>query len=53
MLEEWKCVKNFHLKFGHAVSEVPVMLQADRVKKRYSWLLEEMNEFIEAEDIVE
>lgn len=53
MLEEWKCVKDFHLKFGHPVSEVPVMLHADRVKKRYAWILEEMNEFVEAEDIVE
>lgn len=53
MLEEWKCVKDFHLKFGHPVSEVPVMLQVDRVRKRYAWILEEMNEFIEAEDIVE
>ena len=53
MLEEWKCVKDFHLRFGHPVSETPVMLKEDRVKKRYAWILEEVNEFIEAEDIVE
>lgn len=53
MLEEWKCVREFHLKFGHPVSEIPVMLEADRVKKRYAWILEEMNEFLEAEDIAE
>jgi hypothetical protein len=29
MLEEWKCIKDFHLKFGHPVSEVSEMLQAD------------------------
>lgn len=53
MLEEWKCVKDFQLKFGHPVSETPVMLNEDRVKKRSAWILEETNEFIEAKDIVE
>ena len=53
MLEEWESVKDFQIKFGHPVSEVPVMMQADRAKKRYSWMLEEIDEFIAAEDIVE
>lgn len=53
MLEEWESVKDFQIKFGHPVSNVPIMMQPDRAKKRYSWMLEEINEFIAAEDIVE
>jgi len=50
---EWEMVKEFHEKFGHPTSDVVKMIDADRAQKRYSWMLEEINEFIEAEDIVE
>ena len=50
---EWHMVKEFHDKFGHGVSDVPVMLPKARAEKRYKWMLEEIDEFLEAEDIVE
>jgi len=50
---EWEMVKEFHEKFNHPTSDVAKMIDADRARKRYSWMLEEINEFIEAEDIVE
>ena len=53
MNSEWYKVREFHIKFGHPVSDFPVKMDADRALKRYHWLLEEVNEFIEAEEIVE
>ncbi|WP_323612104.1 HAD family hydrolase [Erysipelothrix enhydrae] len=53
MNKEFNAVKEFHEKFGHPVKDEPVMMDADRAAKRYAWMLEEINEFIEAEDIVE
>ncbi len=43
-------VKKFHEAFGHPTSEVPVNLSKYRAVKRASWLLEEINEFLEASD---
>ena len=53
MNKEWEKVKEFHKKFGHPVSNTPIKLEKERATKRYKWMLEEINEFIEAEDIVE
>ena len=53
MNREWDKVKEFHLKFGHPVAEYPKQLGSERVVKRYRWMLEEINEFVEAEEIVE
>jgi predicted HAD superfamily Cof-like phosphohydrolase len=49
----WELVAEFHKKFGHPAAENPVLLSNDRAQKRYAWMLEEINEFIEADDIVE
>lgn len=54
--KEFMAVKEFHEAFGHPVSETPVSMSKERAKARYEWLLEEINEFLEAvdnEDIVE
>lgn len=53
MNREWQAVKEFQLKFGHPVADKPIMLDKVRVQKRYNWMLEEINEFLEAEEIVE
>lgn len=56
MNKEYKKVKEFHQKFGHPVSSSPVSLTVERAKKRYTWMMEEINEFLEAakqQDIVE
>ena len=56
MNKEFEEVKAFHQAFGHPVSNVPVSLTEDRAKKRYAWMLEEINEFLDAvkeQDIVE
>lgn len=53
MDREWEKVKEFQLKFGHPVSEYPKQMDHDRAIKRYHWMLEEINEFIEADEIVE
>lgn len=53
MNNEWKKVKEFQLKFGHPVSEYPVQMSKERAEKRYQWMLEEINEFLEADEIVE
>ena len=49
--EEFEQVKEFHTAFGAPVSEKPVLLAKERVKSRSGWMLEEVNEFTEAENI--
>lgn len=56
MNREWEAVKLFHEKFNHPVGKFPHCMEEERAKKRYDWMLEEINEFMEAVkegDIVE
>lgn len=56
MDKEWEAVKLFHEKFNHPVGKFPQCIKVERAEKRYSWMLEEIEEFIEAAkegDIVE
>lgn len=53
MNQDWEKVREFQIKFGHPISNNPIMISKERAKKRYAWMLEEIDEFIEAEDIVE
>lgn len=56
MDKEWEDVRRFHEKFHHPVGEHPQGMEAERAQKRYNWMLEEINEFMEAvkdKDIVE
>ncbi len=53
MNREWEMVKEFHQKFNHPVADAPKMMDAARARKRYNWMLEEINEFLEADEIVE
>jgi len=53
MKKEWEDVKLFHEKFGHPVSIVPTKLDKKRALNRGTWMLEEVAEFLSAEDIYE
>ena len=56
MNNEFNEVRKFHQAFNHPVAEKPTSLSYERASKRYSWILEEINEFLEATqkcDIVE
>lgn len=53
MNKEWNNVKEFQLKFGHPTAERPTKMEPERALKRYHWMLEEINEFLEADEIVE
>ncbi len=53
MDKEWQEVRRFQESFGHPVSDTPVQMDSERAKKRYGWMLEEINEFLEADEIVE
>ena len=46
MNNEFNKVKEFHKAFNHPYSDKPVIMKLERAKKRYAWLLEEINEFI-------
>ena len=48
MNTEWEQVKLFHQKFNHPVSEHPQKMEYERALKRYNWMLEEIDEFLEA-----
>ena len=49
--EEFEQVKEFHKAFGVPVSDKAVLLTKERVKSRSGWMIEEINEFIESENI--
>lgn len=53
MNKEWNDVKEFQLKFGHPTADRPTKMEPERALKRYHWMLEEINEFLEADEIVE
>jgi predicted HAD superfamily Cof-like phosphohydrolase len=56
MDKEWEKVRLFHEKFNHPVGDKPRTMDKERARKRYNWMLEEINEFLEAvetDDIVE
>ena len=53
MKKQFDQVKQFHETFNHPVADEVTFMKEDRAKKRYAWMLEEINEFIEAEDVVE
>jgi len=46
--EAYNQVKEFHKAFNHPYEETPTLMNMDRAKKRYSWMLEEINEFLTA-----
>ncbi len=49
----WHLVNKFHIKFKHPHRNNPSVLESDRVEKRYKWMLEELLEFKNAENIYE
>lgn len=53
MNKEWEDVRNFHVRFQHPYGEWPNQLELPRVRIRYKWMLEELNEFLEADNITE
>lgn len=56
MNKEWEEVKSFHKAFNHPVGEYPRCMDKERAEKRYNWMKEEIDEFLEAvgkQDIVE
>lgn len=51
--KEWEMVREFHKKFNHPVEDEPTMMKNERAIKRYNWMKEEIDEFLEADEIVE
>lgn len=51
--QEWEKVKQFQERFGHPVGQAPQQLSAERAAQRYKWMLEELNEFINAQTLVD
>ena len=45
---EWEKVRDFHMAFCHPVADLPMLMTSDRAKKRYKWMMEEINEFLES-----
>lgn len=45
---EWEKVREFHLAFNHPASDSPMLMNAGRAEKRYKWMLEEIDEFLES-----
>ena len=43
-------LKNFNRLLGIHIRKTPITLPLERAKKRYAWMLEEINEFLEASE---
>lgn len=48
MDREWESVRLFHEKFNHPVAAAPRKMEMGRAQKRYNWMKEEIDEFLEA-----
>jgi predicted HAD superfamily Cof-like phosphohydrolase len=46
-------VRDFHVRFGHPAENSPVMLMKERAEARAAWMREEVDEFLEANDVVD
>ncbi len=51
MKNEWELVKEFHSKFNHPVRGKPTLLEQERVEKRTKWMLEEIQEFVDSNNV--
>jgi len=49
----WEQVRQFQLAFNHPAQDTPTLLDAERGTKRMNWIKEEVQEFLEAETIVD
>ena len=49
--EEFEKVKDFHRMFNHRVKETPVFLPEEQVKNRVEFMREEIQEFIDSENV--
>ena len=50
MDKEWQDVKEFQQAFGHPVADKPRCMARERAEKRYKWMKEEIDEFLDAQD---
>jgi predicted HAD superfamily Cof-like phosphohydrolase len=46
--KEFNMVKEFHKAFNHPYADKPTLMSLNRAEKRYAWMKEEIDEFIEA-----
>ncbi|MDI9518187.1 MAG: HAD family hydrolase [Bacillota bacterium] len=46
--KEFSMVKEFHKAFNHPIAEKPTLMPLKRAEKRYKWMKEEIDEFINA-----
>jgi predicted HAD superfamily Cof-like phosphohydrolase len=51
--ECWSMVREFQERFGHPVGKMPDLLSRSRSEARYRWMLEELDEFLQAETLYE
>ena len=49
--DEFELVKDFHKMFNHRVKETPVLLPEEQVKNRVEFMREEIQEFIDSENV--
>lgn len=49
--KEWYSVLEFHESFDHPLKSSPTLMGEERKDKRYKWMLEELNEFLESDTI--
>jgi len=49
----WEQVRAFHIAFNHPTKDKPTLLDPDRAIKRMNWIKEEVQEFLDANTIVD
>lgn len=50
---KWEQIREFQEKFGQPYRETPMKLDDSRAKIRSSWMLEEVGEFLEADNVID
>ena len=53
MMREQKMVTEFQMAFNHPVATKPTFMQKDRAEARMNWVKEEVQEFLDADNVID
>lgn len=53
MMKQQEQVEEFQIAFNHPVADKPTFMPKERAEARMSWVIEEVNEFLEADNVID
>jgi len=53
MMKQQQQVKEFQVAFNHPIANTPTFMDKKRAKARMSWVIEEVDEFLESDNVID